>query len=78
MNPQAAKDADLNDGDYVYVDANPEDRPFVGARAGDDRSRAFRCLVRLKYNPALPYSMTIMKHTGWIATERTVKGSISG
>ncbi len=73
MNPQAAKDADLNDGDYVYVDANPEDRPFVGARAGDDRSRAFRCLVRLKYNPALPYSMTIMKHTGWIATERTVK-----
>ena len=30
-------------------------------------------MVRVKFNPALPYDMTIMKHTGWIATERTVK-----
>ncbi|MDA0748740.1 MAG: molybdopterin-dependent oxidoreductase, partial [bacterium] len=73
MNPQAAVDMDLNDGDYVYVDANPADRPYVGARTDDPRSRAFRCMVRVKFNPALPYSMTIMKHTGWIATERTVK-----
>lgn len=73
LNPQAAKDLGLNEGDYVYVDANPEDRPYVGARADDPRSRAFRCMVRLKINRSLPYSMTIMKHTGWIATERTVK-----
>jgi nitrate reductase alpha subunit len=73
MNPQAAKDAELNEGDYVYVDANQADRPFVGARDDDPRSRAFRCMVRVKFNPSLPYSMTIMKHTGWIATERTVK-----
>jgi len=73
MNPLAAADAGLAEGDYVWVDANPADRPFVGARAGDPRSRAFRCMVRLKLNPSLPYAMTIMKHTGWIATERTVK-----
>ncbi|HEX5009729.1 MAG TPA: molybdopterin-dependent oxidoreductase [Planctomycetota bacterium] len=73
MNPQAAAEAGLKEGDYVWVDANPTDRPFVGARAGDPRSRAFRCMVRLKLNPSLPYAMTIMKHTGWIATERTVK-----
>ena len=30
-------------------------------------------MVRVKVNPSLPYDMTIMKHTGWIATERTVK-----
>ena len=27
MNPQAARDLGINDGDYVYVDANPADRP---------------------------------------------------
>ena len=73
MNPQAAADLGLTEGDYVWVDANPADRPFVGASAGGARAKAFRCMVRLKLNPSLPYTMTIMKHTGWIATERTVK-----
>ena len=73
MNPQAAKDLGIADGDYVYVDANPKDRPYVGWSEGDFRYRAFRCLVRVKYNPGLPYNFTIMKHTGWIATERSVR-----
>jgi nitrate reductase alpha subunit len=73
INPQAAKDLGLNEGDYVYVDANPQDRPFVGAKQEDFRSKAFRCMVRVKFNLSLPYGMTIMKHTGWIASERTVK-----
>ncbi len=74
MNPQAARDLGLADGDYVWVDANDEDRPYAGWR--DDpgfRHRAFRCMVRVKYNPGLPYHFTILKHTGWIATERTVR-----
>src|SRR5262249_57506755 len=68
-------DRDVKEGDYVYVDANPQDRPYVGwdKDAGSFRHKAFRCLVRVKYNPGLPYNFTIMKHTGWIATERSVK-----
>ena len=73
MNPQAAKDLGLNDGDYVYVDANAADRPYVGWKPADPRYRAFRCMVRLKFNPALPYHFSILKHTGWIATERSVR-----
>lgn len=75
MNPQAAKDLGLNDGDYVWVDANPADRPYIGwdKDEGSFRHRAFRCLVRVKFNPALPYHFTILKHTGWIATERSVR-----
>ena len=34
---------------------------------------AFRCMVRVVFNPGLPYNFTIMKHTGWIATERSVR-----
>ncbi|MFV2069140.1 MAG: molybdopterin-dependent oxidoreductase, partial [Pirellulales bacterium] len=74
MNPQAAKDAGIHEGDYVWVDANDEDRPYIGWKEDDGpRHKAFRCLVRVKYNPGLPYNFTIMKHTGWIATERSVK-----
>ncbi|MCE9552899.1 MAG: molybdopterin-dependent oxidoreductase [Planctomycetes bacterium] len=74
MNPQAAADLGLHEGDYVYVDANELDRPYIGWK--DDkgpRHKAFRCMVRVKLNPGLPYTFTIMKHTGWIATERTVR-----
>ena len=75
MNPQAASDLGLHEGDYVYVDANPEDRPYVGWAQDlkNPRHRAFRCMVRVKLNPGLPYNFTIMKHTGWIATERSVR-----
>jgi len=73
MNPQAAMDLGLEDGDYVYVDANSADRPYVGWKPTDAAYHAYRCMVRVKFNPALPYSFTILKHTGWIATPRTVK-----
>jgi nitrate reductase alpha subunit len=74
MNPQAAADLGLREGDYVYVDANPLDRPYVGwAEDTGPRHQAFRCMVRVKFNPGLPYNFTIMKHTGWIATERSVR-----
>jgi nitrate reductase alpha subunit len=75
MNPESATDLGLHDGDYVYVDANPLDRPYVGwaEDEGSFRHKAFRCVVRVRFNPGLPYNFTIMKHTGWIATERSVR-----
>jgi nitrate reductase alpha subunit len=75
MNPEAAAALGLHEGDYVFVDANPLDRPYIGW-ADDKKSprhKAFRCLVRVKLNPGLPYHFTIMKHTGQIATERSVR-----
>jgi nitrate reductase alpha subunit len=74
LNPEAAAALGLKEGDYVYVDANELDRPYIGWK--DDkgpRHKAFRCMVRVKINPGLPYNFSIMKHTGWIATERSVK-----
>lgn len=74
INPAAAEALGLKEGDYVYVDANEIDRPYIGWK--DDtgpRHKAFRCLVRVIVNSGLPYNFSIMKHTGWIATERSVK-----
>jgi nitrate reductase alpha subunit len=73
MNPQAAKDLGINDGDYVYVDANPADRPYIGWKPNDPFYKVSRCMLRVKYNPAYPYNFTMMKHAPFIATEKSVK-----
>ncbi|HUY31791.1 MAG TPA: molybdopterin-dependent oxidoreductase [Pirellulales bacterium] len=74
INPAAAEALGLKQGDYVWVDANELDRPYIGWKDDDGpRHKAFRCLVRVTINPGLPFNFTIMKHTGWIATERSVK-----
>ncbi|KAB2951344.1 MAG: molybdopterin-dependent oxidoreductase [Rhizobiaceae bacterium] len=72
MNPDAAKELGIEDGDYIYVDANPADRPFVNWSGDPDRHKAFRLLTRVKYNPAYPYNVVMTKHSAWIATERSV------
>jgi nitrate reductase alpha subunit len=72
MNPQAAKDLGLNDGDYVYVDADKANRPYIGAKTEDFFYKVSRLMLRVKYNPAYPYHFTMMKHSAAISTERTV------
>ncbi len=73
LNPEAARDLGVNDGDYVYVDANPADRPYVGAKPSDPFYKVARLMLRVKYNPAFPYHTVMMKHGTYIATEKTVK-----
>jgi nitrate reductase / nitrite oxidoreductase, alpha subunit len=73
INPQAARDLGINDGDYVYLDANPADRPYIGAKPDDPFYRVARCMLRVKYNHAYPYNIVMMKHAPFIATEKSVK-----
>jgi nitrate reductase alpha subunit len=73
LNPQAARDMGINDGDYVYVDANPADRPYIGWKKDDPFYRVSRCMLRVKYNHAYPYNIVMMKHAPFIATEKSVK-----
>jgi nitrate reductase alpha subunit len=73
MHPQAARDLGIEDGDYVYVDAYAADRPYLGWKPDDPFYRVARCMVRVKYNPAYPYSIAMMKHAPFIATEKSVK-----
>jgi nitrate reductase alpha subunit len=72
INPQAARDLGINDGDYVYVDANPADRPYVGWMPDDPFYKVARLMLRVKYNPAYPYNTVMMKHAPYIATEKSV------
>ena len=73
INPEAARDLGLDDGDLVWVDANSADRPFRGAAPDDPRLEVARLQCRVKYNPSYPYGVTMLKHIGWLATPRTVR-----
>ncbi len=73
MNPQAAQDLGIEDGDYVYVDANPADRPYRGWRHEDPFYKVARLMLRVKYNPAYPYSVIMLKHGPFMATEKSVR-----
>ena len=57
----------------MYLDANPADRPYLGARPDDPFYRVARCMLRAKYNHAYPYNVVMMKHAPFIATEKSVK-----
>src|SRR5262245_4080174 len=73
INPAAARDLGIQDGDYVWVDANPADRPYYGHTPDDPFYKVARCMVRATYNPSYPYHIVMMKHAPYIATERSVK-----
>ncbi|HEX9618272.1 MAG TPA: molybdopterin-dependent oxidoreductase [Anaerolineales bacterium] len=72
INPQAAKDMGIEDGDYVYVDANPADRPYIGWKPDDPFYKVARLMLRVKYNPAYPYHIVMLKHGPFMATEKSV------
>jgi nitrate reductase alpha subunit len=74
INPQAAKDRGINDGDYVYVDGNPVDRPYRGWKPSDPYYKVARLMIRAKYNPAYPYHVTMAKHAPYVSTAKSVKG----
>ncbi len=46
INPQAAKDRGINDGDYIYVDGNPVDRPYRGWKPSDPFYKVARLMIR--------------------------------
>ncbi len=72
LNPEDAAALGISNGDYVYVDANPADRPFRGWEKDPARARIARCMLRATLNAAYPRGVIMMKHGAFIATERSV------
>jgi nitrate reductase alpha subunit len=73
MNPGDARELNINDGDYVYMDANPEDRPFRGWKDDPERAKVARCMMRVTYNSSYPRGVVMTKHAPFIATEKSVR-----
>jgi nitrate reductase alpha subunit len=54
LNPEDARELGIEDGDYVWVDADPADRPFRGWQERPEEAKVARVLLRARYFPGTP------------------------
>lgn len=74
MNPLDAVELGVQDGDYVWVDADPGDRPYREWKKGTDAYRMSRLLLRVRYYPGTPRFVTRTWHNMYGATWGSVRG----
>ena len=74
INPKDAKDLGIEDGDYVWVDADPSDRPYRGWKPEDPDYKVARLMCRARYYPGTPRGVTRMWFNMYAATPGSVKG----
>lgn len=79
MNPGDARELGISDGDYVWIDGDPEDLPFRGWKdaARADEYKVARCIARARYYPGTPRGITRMWFNGYMATPGTVAAAES-
>ncbi|MBI4519061.1 MAG: molybdopterin-dependent oxidoreductase [Deltaproteobacteria bacterium] len=75
IHPQDAKARGIEDGDYVWVDADPSDRPFRNAKKGTKaQQQTARLLCRARYYNGTPRGVTRMWFNMYGATLGSVRG----
>lgn len=74
MNADDAKALGIANGDYVWIDANPADRPYIGADKDPSFLETSRLMARANYNPGFPPGVTMLKHAYYMSTPRTMRG----
>ena len=75
MNPLDAKALKIEDGDYVWIDADPSDRPFKGWQKNPEAYKIARLMARCRYYPGTPQGVTRMWHNSHGATYGSVEGA---
>ncbi len=75
MHPLDAKALGIEDGDYVWIDADPKDRPFHGWEKNSKWHKVARLMARARYYPGTPRGVTRMWHNAHCATMGTVIGA---
>ena len=75
INPDDAKALGIEDGDYVWVDADPEDRPYHGEKKeGSEEYRLSRLMLRARYYRGIPRTVT----RSWFNMYGATYGSVEG
>ncbi|MBW7874609.1 MAG: molybdopterin-dependent oxidoreductase [Candidatus Cloacimonetes bacterium] len=74
INPDDAKAMGVEDGDYIYIDADPEDRPFRNWTEGTEEYKVSRLMLRARYYPGTPKGIARTWHNMYGATFGSVKG----
>ncbi len=74
IHPADAKALQIEDGDYVWVDSDPADRPFRGWQENKKDYEFARLLCRARYYPGTPRGVTRM----WFNMYGSTPGSREG
>ncbi len=74
INPADAKELGVEDGDYVWIDSDPSDRPFRGWQQNKKDYDFARLLCRARYYPGTPRGVTRMWFNMYGATPGSVEG----
>ena len=74
LNPEDAKKLGINDGDYVYIDADPEDRPFRGWQNKPGDYKVHRLMLRARFYQGLLRGVARSWFHMYVATYGSVEG----
>ncbi len=74
IHPADARELGIEDGDYVWVDADPEDRPFRGWQKDERFYKVARLMCRARYYAGTPRGVTRMWFNMYQATPGSVRG----
>jgi nitrate reductase alpha subunit len=74
IHPSDAKELGIEDGDYVWIDSDPADRPFRGWQTNPKDYEFARCMARARYYPGTPRGVTRMWFNMYGATPGSVEG----
>jgi len=77
IHPSDARELGVEDGDYVYIDSDPSDRPFRGWQKNPKDYAFARLLCRARYYPGTPRGVTRMWFNMYGATPGSVEGQAS-
>jgi nitrate reductase alpha subunit len=75
INPADARGLGVEDGDYVWIDADPHDRPFRNWRENPEWYKIARLIARARYYPGTPRGVTRMWHNMYGSTVGSVRGT---
>lgn len=74
LNPEDAKELGIEDGDYVYIDADYEDRPFRGWEKKPKDYHVHRAMMRARYYYGIPRGVARSWFNMYVATYGSVYG----
>jgi nitrate reductase / nitrite oxidoreductase, alpha subunit len=75
IHPSDAKELGVEDGDYVWIDSDPEDRPFRGWQKDKKNYEFSRLICRARYYPGTPRGVTRMWFNMYAATPGSMEGA---
>lgn len=75
INPLDAKKLGIEEGDYIWIDADPGDRPYRGWKEGTEDYRLSRLMCRARYFPGIPQGVLRMYFSAYGATYGSIEGA---